>query len=67
MSQALQDYLAVGQQTKTVVPTAQPGQGGQLNDIASQVAQAQSKNGKAKKNSQGQTVANAPVFTGDTK
>ncbi|KAF2230864.1 hypothetical protein EV356DRAFT_323161 [Viridothelium virens] len=65
LQQALTNYLAVGQKQKTVVPTAQPGTGGQLNAVAASVAQTQSKNGKPKKNSQGQ-VANAPVFTGDT-
>ncbi|KAI9653068.1 MAG: hypothetical protein M1821_007719 [Bathelium mastoideum] len=64
LQQALTNYLAVGQKTKTVVPTTQPGTGGQLNAVAATVAQTQNKNGKANKNSQGQ-VANAPVFTGD--
>ena len=65
LQQALTDYLQVGQQTKTVVPDAQPGTGGQLNAVGASVAQAQKRNGKAQKNSQGQ-VANAPIFTGDT-
>lgn len=65
LQQALTNYLAVGQKTKTVVPTAQPGTGGQLNAVGASVAQTQSRNGKPRKNSQGQTVAAPPVFTGD--
>jgi hypothetical protein len=57
LQQALTSYLAVGQNTKTVVPTAQPGTGGQLDAVGASVAQAQSKNGKPVKNSQGQTAA----------
>jgi hypothetical protein len=57
LQQALTNYLAVGQKTKTVVPTTQPGTGGQLNAVAASVAQAQNKNGQAIKSSQGQTVA----------
>lgn len=60
LQQALTNYLEVGQKTKTVVPTAQPGTGGQLNAVGASVAEAQSKNGQPDKNSQGQTVGAAP-------
>ncbi|KAI9711324.1 MAG: hypothetical protein M1820_002311 [Bogoriella megaspora] len=63
LQQALTNYLAVGQKTKTVVPSAQPGTGGQLNAVAASVAQTQKKNGKPNANSQG--IANAPLFTGN--
>jgi hypothetical protein len=61
LQKALTNYLAVGQKAKTVVPTAQPGTGGQLNAIGASVAEAQRKNGQPDKNSQGQTVAGTPA------
>lgn len=59
LQQALTDYLEVGQKTKTVVPTAQPGTGGQLNAVGASVAESQLKNGQPDKKSQGQTAGSA--------
>lgn len=58
LQQALTSYLAVGQKQRTVVPTTQPGTGGQLNAIGSMVAEAQNRNGQPNKETQGQTAQN---------
>lgn len=59
LQQALTNYLDVGQKTRTVVPTTQPGTGGQLNAVGASVAKAQRKNGQPDNNTQGQVVGAA--------